>query len=371
MAIDRAPRRITALEHINKVDPNLLNALQQPASSTAPSTEAEREASPAKWFIPVDYKKVTDEADGDLWDDTGESDYGSARVPMSRIAMRDANGLVPSSMLPSYVDDMMYGTYTYTSGSKTTFVEVVSGTQNTRTYVSPPSARTGHPEYLEPPENIIFVDKTTDLQYRFIKANENDNDKKYGFAEVPGSRAISPDHGIVTKNDGNAIEIAVKTPQLIVRSENSDTKTIDSNWCSWDVVQITQESQGDIGCNERSGTGPNKYIELSNLHCKDSTSATKQESWYKITLQLLAKPTTNAMLSDNIYDVSLVDPDNHISSTDQMDMSGPNGTWNVLNFEMVVLPNLSGIVRLYLTADVPSGTTITEKIQNFTVVELL
>ena len=332
------------------------------AQPNDPSIVADDEKA-SNWHIAIDYKNEDPNASEDA------TDYGSLQIPFSRVAMRDTRGLIPASMLPSYIDDMMYGTYTYTSGSMTMFVEQVSGSTETRTYVSPPSARTGHSDYLEPPENIVFIDTTSDLQYRFIKANETDNNKKYGFAEVPGSRALTPEHGITTANSGNTLAIAVKTPQLIVRSDDTVTTLITNNWCSWNVVQIAPESYGGITCTERSGTGSNKYVELSGIHTPE-VSATNQQSWYKVSLQMLAKPTTSAMLSGMIYDVKLVEPDTNVISVSQMDMAGPADTWNVLNFDLVTPSSLASI-RLYLTADVPQGTTITAKITNFTVTELL
>ena len=91
MAVNQAPRRITALANINTLNTeaseDLLNALQLPASSTAPTTEADRKHSPGKWYIAADYKQNTQVAKGDLWDDEGEADYGSVSIPISRIAI--------------------------------------------------------------------------------------------------------------------------------------------------------------------------------------------------------------------------------------------------------------------------------------------
>lgn len=351
MAIDRAPRRITALEHINKVDPNLLNALQQPASSTAPTTEAEREASPAKWFIPLDYKKVTDDADGDSWDDTGESDYGSVRVPMSRIAMRDSNGLVPSSMLPSYVDDMMYGTFTYTSGTKSEFIEEVTGSTEHRTYVSPPSARqTGE---LEPPDNIVFIDKPTGLQYRFLKAHETDSSAKYGFAEVPGSRAVNAGYGI------DPIENDPNTAALTINAKKADYFAMYTAAGPSEVGTSYTKFPFDSG----SGKSENSNITASASSDKITVSNLVANVRYMVNLQLSASPK---VLSPNIIDVSFKCgsvPD----QVQQMDMSGPSGATTKLNYVCAFTLSSGTSVDLQIKAEEAINVTTAR----FTIYELL
>ena len=106
-------------------------------------------------------------------------DDGTAFIPMSRIAMRD----------------MMYGELTFSS-SAATFVEHFKdpdGTEHTRTYVSPNDG--SHPV---PPENIIYCDtigaNPTDLQYRYDASIPVGS--KFGFMEVPGSRALTSTYGI-------------------------------------------------------------------------------------------------------------------------------------------------------------------------------
>ena len=353
MAVDRAPRRIKALEHINKVDPTLLNALQQPASSTAPSTEAEREASPAKWFIPVDYKKDTVATEGDLWDDTGESDYGTARVPMSRIAMRDANGLVPASMLPSYVDDMMYGTLTYTSGTSSVFEEEVTGSSVHHFYVSPPSARTGHPEYLEPPDNIVFIDKTTGLQYRFLKAYETDSSKKYGFAEVPGSRAVYAGYGI------DPIENDPNTAALTINAKKADYFAMYASAGPSEVGTDYTKFPFDSG----SGKSENSVITASASSNKITVSNLVANVRYMVNLQLSATPK---VLSANIIDVSFK-CGSVPEQVQQMDMSGPSGATTKLNFVCAFTLSSGTSVDLQIKAEEAINVTTTR----FTIYELL
>lgn len=169
------PRNLPAMDAAD------INAMQENASGVA-----------YEWVIPVDSTQ------------TGGNDEGMLSVPMGRIAMRDTNGLIPASMLPSYVDDMIFGELTITP-SKVTFEETVSGSSTHRTYVSPESERgTGE---LAPPENIVYCDvygtDPTNLQYRYIASRETVS-PMYGFEEIPGSRAINTGYGLQKVDSSSA-----------------------------------------------------------------------------------------------------------------------------------------------------------------------
>lgn len=353
------------------------NLIPKRISAVPPMTditgELENKADAAKWAMAVDSLCRSNEEDcpADSGLIPGEADKGTLYVPMSRLALRDTNGLIPASMLPMHIDDMIFGTLTVTS-SKASFDETTPPGGTPHVYVSPHDQQ-GEGE-LPPPENIIYCDTTTDIQYRFTGETSTSTDiNHFGFTEVPGSRAIVPEHGISFSNGSDAkMYVAVKTPDMILRSDAGTATDIAGGnvWSSWDVVQIDPECYGDITCVEQTSAG-NKYVELRGLHPKDNNTATKQESRYKVTLQLLAKPKTDQMMSADIYTVKLVAPDSNAVSVAEMDMSGPSGAWNVLNFELTLLLGAATTSRLYLTTDMPSGTTLSAKVQNFTVVELL
>ena len=331
--------------------------------------ELENKDNAGEWAMAIDSLRRSNAEDRTEGLAEGE-DAGSLYVPMNRLALRDTNGLIPASMLPMHIDDMIFGTLTVTS-SKASFAETTPPGGTPHVYVSPHDQRSEGE--LPPPENIIYCDTTTDIQYRFTGETSTSTDiNHFGFTEVPGSRAIVPQHGIAFHNGSDAkMYVAVKTPDMILRSDAGAATDIAGGdvWSSWDVVQIGPECNGDITCTERT-SGANKYVELGGLHVKDDTE-TKQESRYKVTLQLLSKPKTDQMMSADIYTVKLVAPDIHAVSVAEMDMSGPSGAWNVLNFELDLLLQSASTTRLYLTTDMPSGTTLSAKVQNFSVVELL
>ena len=349
--------------------PKRISALP-PMSDAQILAELEDYGNASEWAMAIDSLRRSNAEDRTEGLADGE-DAGSLYVPMNRLALRDKNGLIPASMLPMHIDDMIFGTLTVTS-SKASFAETPppGGTQHV--YVSPYGL---HSEgELPPPENIIYCDTTTDIQYRFTgEISTSTVINHFGFTEVPGSRAIVPQHGIAFHNGSDAkMYVAVKTPDMILRSDAGAATDIAGGdvWSSWDVVQIGPECYGEITCTERT-SGANKYVELGGLHAKDVNTVTKQESRYKVTLQLLAKPKTDQMMSADIYTVKLVAPDINAVSVAEMDMSGPSGAWNVLNFELDLLLQSATTTRLYLTTDMPSGTTLSAKVQNFSVVELL
>ena len=354
MSVINDPRRIAELSNINKLNgtgEDLLDSFQLPASSTAPDTEAKKKASPAKWFVAADYKKNTSVADGDAWTDEGQYDYGSVNIPISRIALRDANGLIPSSMLPSYVDDIIFGTLTYTSGTKTQFVENVSG----KIYVSPPSARTGHSTYLEPPENVVFNDTTSNIQYRFIKTSETNNNAKYGFAEVPGSRAISSGYGVSITESGNSTQIDAKKADYYSATTASNLVTVNSTESNIPLSTTSSTSEG-----LSATVSSDRLTKVTNLI---------EDARYVMHLQLECSAID---LSGNIIDVT-VKCGSFAVLKRQMDMSGPNNSSS----------NQPSITQLDFTCEFKNGASnelvikiaseesIKVKTTRFTVFELL
>jgi hypothetical protein len=346
MAIDRAPRRIIQLE---KMDDSKITKLSEPPDTKSLSDDEKA----ANWHMSIDYKDES--ATGD-----NATDYGTLRIPFSSIAMRDANGKIPSIMLPSYVDDMMFGELTKPSG-RVQFVEHVNGTSETRTYVSPPSARTGHPEYLEPPQNIVFVDTTTNIQYRFIKVNETDSANNYGFAEVPGSRALSAGYGIeLSDGNNNSTKISARKADFVASTASSSS------------VVVTSTAAGiPIGTTEST-----TLTVVSSSNRLSKITGLRPSARYSMNMQIECTPDA---LSSNIIDVSATCGygSSSVVMKRQMDMSGPYTT-------SATSPNTPSITRLdyalefknadnntELTVKISAEEAITVKTTRFTIFELL
>ena len=201
MAIDRAPRRIKALEPMASED---IDKFRVP-SSQEPTAKGKAE----NWHLPIDYSNA------DTSENADTEDFGTMRIPVSRIALRDANGLIPSTMLPSYVDDVMYGTMDITDPTKAVFTVVDKDEHMVATYTSPvPQGG------VTPPDNIVFYDKTTNLQYRYIE--HSGTAPYFDFTIVPGSRAISTTYGInITEvNNNTGIQIDAKKPRAFIKRGN-------------------------------------------------------------------------------------------------------------------------------------------------------
>lgn len=187
-------------------------------SSSDITAELENKETAAEWVIAIDSLRRSNEADRPDGSGLVEGeDGGTLRVPVSRLALRDeAHGLIPSSMLPSHIDDIVFGTLTVnTSNGLAMFEETPpAGSTNIRVYVSPENKRTTG--QYEPSENVIYFDNDTRMQYRYNKANQYNPLVNYGFAEIPGSRSIVPGYGInITMPTSSAAEtiVSAKTPK--------------------------------------------------------------------------------------------------------------------------------------------------------------
>lgn len=300
---------------------------------TSDISELEDKNNAAEWVIAIDSncRNASEIQPSD--DYTAGSDAGTLKIPMSRIAMRDVNGLIPANMLPGHIDDMMFGTFDFSDSTKVTFTEVVNGVPTGRVYVSPSTER-AEGQY-PPAENIIYHDNATNLQYRFIQ-NEATTAPKFGFAEIPGSRALTEGYGVTittpSPTDQNATEIRVNYPQTIRSySRNVDaSRTIATISAATPSYWITQDpsftdktgiSTGDSSIHdyltiETSGNA----VVIGNVH---------EKALYQLNLELDVIPVTQSAM---IVDVELIDvtPNGEVSvGKCQMDMStylDPNGT---------------------------------------------
>ena len=373
MAVPQSAKRISTLppmrgEELNKVQANETVAGKQ-------YTYAD------KWAIGVDSLLRDGGTDQFL---PGE-DQGSVFIPMSRIAMRDSNGLIPANMLPSYVDDMMFGTLTVdpTEG-KATFTETPPpGSSTVHTYVSPESKKTTGD--MDPPANVIFCDTSTGLQYRYIKANEDTSSDwtKYGFTEIPGSRTITTTYGLTItpeqQTSGLTID-AAKPKYFVVRNprdyalDNSDdtvilhdSSTIEGSSTSYMLDFNFSEGGEDGEIDGEPYSRSYNFISFS----QESGEVSRGQRFY-VTLDIDANPIT---LSSNLIDVTVKFTANRkeIAQSRKMDMSIPveSGKYTThLHYAFVLgLGNTqsSSIAEVCINAEEP----INMKLQRFSMVELI
>ena len=133
------------------------------------------------WYIPID--SGLDE----------EHDKGTVKVPMNRIALLNAQHVVPPSMLPSFVDEMTVGKMVHSSNKWTFTTTDGSG----YTYACPTQA-TGE---TVPREDLIYYDEDTHIQYRY---------KSNTFAVIPQSLILSSGPGITMSDSETNKTIGVK-----------------------------------------------------------------------------------------------------------------------------------------------------------------
>jgi len=298
-----------------------------------------------EWAIGVDSLCRSNDTSGNYITGEGKVDAGSVYIPMSRIAMRGSNGLIPASMLPSSVDDIIFGTLAVTSSSAK-FTDSDTGT----IYASPESQRSD-PE-LPPAENIIYYDTTTELQYRYIVGQEATS-PNYGFIEVPGSRAISPGYGIAveTTSGGNVTTVSAKKADFYTMYRNdsnplvvNDTPSnlpLSTDYVEHSVLDVIVEN--------------NRLTKVTGL---------TPDARYAINVQLDCTPNT---LSANIINVSLTCGSVPVIAR-QMNMAGP-ATTSVTKLDYCCDFKNGNDTELIvqLSAEEP----ITVKTTRFTIFELL
>ena len=315
------------------------------------TAELENKADAAKWAMAVDSlcRSNVEDCPADSGLIPGEEDKGTLYVPMSRLALRDTNGLIPASMLPMHIDDMIFGTLTVTS-SKASFAETTPPGGTPHVYVSPRDQR-GEGE-LPPPENIIYCDTTTDIQYRFTGETSTSTDiSHFGFTEVPGSRTVNAGYGVeVTRAADANLTIDAKKADFFTSYGASTAETVNSTASNLPLASSSHE---------------NSVIEAT-IASNRLTKLTKLigGARYAMNLQIECTPVA---LSANVIDVS-VTCGTVPAMKQQMDMSGPTGTATVLNY---FCEFKNGDNNTELTVTIAAEEAITVKTTRFTVFELL
>ena len=348
MAIPQISKRMSALPAMptghDAQNPDTVQDIQDNVNGVA-----------AEWVIGVDSLRRTNAPAGYI----EGSDGGTQFIPMSRIAMRDTHGKIPANMLPSYIDDMMFGSMIFETNKAKfieTYVDPYTGTTQTRTYTSP----TGQGEN-PPPDNIIFVDSQnstnpshtkTDLQFRYF-VDRATTSPRYGFEEVPGSRALKSTYGIeLTQNPSDSnVTVNAKKADFFTSYGVSTAETVNSTASNLPLASGWSIEHSVIEATIAS----NRLTKLTNLI---------GGARYAMNLQLECTPVA---LSENIINVS-VTCGTVPAMQQQMDMSGPTGTATVLNY---FCEFKTGDNNTELTVTIAAEEAITVKTTRFTVFELL
>ena len=155
MANVKEQKRISQLDKISTEDFNKLI----PVDSPTPSEEEIAQAAESEnWWLAMDYRKEDDET---------VPDAGTLRFPISRVALLNEYRVVPSTMLPSYVDEMVPGNMTYDA---TTGKYTFTANDGTGYVYSCPDSQRAEGE-REPRTDLIYLDnepETSNVQYRYI-----------------------------------------------------------------------------------------------------------------------------------------------------------------------------------------------------------
>lgn len=293
------------------------------------------------WVLGVDSIRRQTPAQGT--DQITGSDEGTIHIPMTYIAMRDSNGYIPAHMLPSYVDDMMFGTLAVTSSSAT-FTENMPSGGTLHEYVSPTT-----PGYPLPPQNVIFCDTTSNIQYRFTGETSTDvGVNHFGFTEVPGSRAITAGYGIEITNANDAnMTVSAKKADYFTSYATSNAVTVTSSASNIPISSTSEKSVLD------AVIASDRLTKVTGL---------VSGSRYAMNLQLECTPTA---LSANVIDVSVTCGTVPVMKK-QMDMSGPTGAVTRLDYFCEFTHGSSE-----LTVKIAADESISVKTTRFTIFELL
>ena len=298
-----------------------------------PDDTRESHGTAEEWIIPLDSIKHT-------------GDEGTLGVPMSRIAMRDTNGKIPESMLPSYIDEIMFGTFA--DSSDTTTFTVQELTSDERVYQSPTPTGTA----VLPPTNAIFHDTTSNVQYRWVASEKEtynpSSDVFHGFVPIPNSKTIITTYGIDLSRSSTETTIDAKMPDYFSMYTTSGATEIGTSAKAFSI-------DGSTGNSVLTAAVTNNQVVVSNL---------TPNARYMVNLQLEATPKT---LSPNIINVSFTCY-TLSDQVQQMDMSGPTtSSVTYLNYTCALRMDSSTSIYLTLKAD----EAINVKTRRFTIFELV
>ena len=261
----KLPQRIIELDELEtQSNPHAIEEVLYPTATAG------------KWFTAIDYK--TDD-NSPINPSTGDPvDYGTKRIPMSRIALRDENGLIPPSMLPPYVQDVIYGKFIPAASTAAgLFAEfqtkepIVPGPDDPDPdgtyqfkYRSP---------YVNPDQdvrikdarqytNVIWMDIEASSDYenmQFVFKGDN-NTTFHGFTPLPSTKVIDAQYGIEVDQSDMSLStgIAVKKPDTYAHT------TVDAD------IGPTTSSVGFMGLNRNAAymvtiTGAARPKDASNM----------------------------------------------------------------------------------------------------------
>ena len=311
------PQRITTLSPFeDSTDPNdhsIEQVLYPPETA-------------GNWHMAIDYRDYgAPEVDPTSANAETPVDYGTKRIPMSRVVFRDENGLIPPSMLPKYVDDVAYGKFVprHTGVDYAEFqtVEpVVPGPDDPdpepgvyKFKYRYPYTATTDPCIKDASAypNMIWMDTDTASSYNNMQFIFHDPGQQMddfcGFTVLPSTKVITSDYGITVQDLTLTTDIAVKAPERVV------TTTTHSNY---------------------QGGAPAVTSYLGSL---------KKGVTYMITVNLVAHPsasTLSAMIEDfviNFYSNPENNPAVQTSLTFEVDMSTSDDQ-HMTKTTMITLP---------------------------------
>lgn len=272
------------------------------------------------------------------------TDSGSMYLPMSRIALRDEHGLIPESMLPAYIDEIMFGSLV-DSPSTTTFTVIEQG--GTERVFESPNPASGH---VLPPSNAVFFDTTTQVQYRWIEAQKTTHTDEvlHGFTPIPNSKTISTTYGIDLTRDDRYTKINAKKADYYLSTTASSALAVN-------------DTASNLPLASGSGSTLTATIASNRL---TSISGLVKDVRYAVNLQIECTPTA---LSPNIIDVS-VTFGNNPAIKKQMDMSGPmNSSVTVLEYSCDFTNGNSSTMAVTISSE----EAISVKTTRFSIYELL
>lgn len=304
-----------------------------PMEETAITELTEDTANSSQWYMPIDFDKTVAPS---------ENDYGTLRIPMSRIAMLGTNGKVAATMLPSYVDDMICGTFT-TSGSSKIFTDDLTGKQ----YAAP------HLDgYETPPDHVIFNIHGTNVQYRYLVAPA---DK---FEIIPASLALSDGYGISHTDGDDSTQVSVLKPTYYHSDESYGTDN--GNNISTKIFSAPGIASDTLTLTTTSGTG----LSIDNMK-SGAYYAVRGQLKFVVSGTLLPKTGTVYIAIGNKSETP---------KKAYLNLDYSVGIPQFLNFDFgYSLADAETSLKVWVGADdtIPSGTTVTVYRIGFYVTEIL
>lgn len=340
------PKRITDLD---------------PFESTAIETDLYPTSKASKWHLAIDYKDYAADVSTTSAETTDPVDYGTKRIPVSRVVLRDENGLIPPSMLPEYVDDVVYGKFVPKSSGGTyaefqTVEPIVHGPDDPDPepdvykfkyrYPCPEETQTIKDASKYP--HIIWMDtfgsgdpESPDYhQYHNIQfifhTPEQPYDSFCGFTPLPSTKVIKSNYGIIVDNQALTTDIAVKKPDK--RTANISGTYTGSASCQ--PVILSELTPGVT------------YMMNANMSLHpDSTTLTAMIEDFTI----VVKDSNNNILTSVTCDVNMADSVSQYVSKSALITVPANTTSVSISANLPTLPSGKKVV-----VDVSSSIELTE-----------